>query len=155
MTALMKRNGGTGLSLFPELPSLFDDPFFRNWFNWSNTEGNTISGTVPAVNIRETDNSYEISVAAPGMSKNDFKVELENNRLVISGERKEQHESKDDEAYLRQEYNYQSFVRTFTLAEKQVNSEKIQAKYSDGILHISLPKTPEAKSKAARVIQIS
>ena len=152
MTTLMKRNG---TSLFPELPVLFDDPFLRNWFNWSNSESNAPSGTVPAVNIRETDDNYQISVAAPGMSRSDFKVELENNRLIISGEKKEQHEHKEGESYLRQEYNYQSFVRTFTLAEKQVNSEKIQATYTDGILHISLPKTVEAKSKAARIIQVN
>lgn len=153
MTTLMKRNGG--LNLLPELPSLFDDPFLRNWFNWSNTDTGHESGTLPSVNISETDESYEISVAAPGMSKNDFKVELENNRLVISGEKKEERENKQEQNYLRREFNYQSFVRSFTLAEKQIHSEKIQAKYAEGILHITVPKSAEAKTKAARIIQVS
>ena len=69
MTSLVKRNGTLGL--FPELPSMFDDPFLRNWFNWSNTNQDT--GTLPAVNIRETNETYDITVAAPGMTKNDFK----------------------------------------------------------------------------------
>jgi HSP20 family protein len=146
----MKRNNG--LSLLPEFPSLFNDPFLRNWFSWSEAEEQT--GTLPAVNIWETDNDYQISVAAPGMNRNDFKVEVENNRLVISGEKREQTEHKDT-SYLRKEYNYSMFTRSFTLAEKQVNAEKIQAKYADGILHISLPKSAEAKAKPAKIIPIS
>src|SRR5690242_10081573 len=153
MTTLMKRNNG--LNILPELPSVFNDPFLRDWFNWPNSSSSPEeSGTLPAVNIRETDHNYEISVAAPGMTKNDFKVELDNNRLVISGERKHQNEQKE-ENYLRKEFSYQSFVRTFTLAEKQVKGENIQAKYSDGILHITVPKSDEAKTKPAKIIQVS
>ncbi len=152
MTTLVKRNNGT---LFPELPSIFSDPFIKNWFNWpGTTDSQQEVGTVPAVNIRETNDNYEITVAAPGMNKNDFKVELENNRLVISAETKHSTEEKEDN-YLRREYSYQSFTRSFTLAEKQVNGEKITAKYADGILHVTVPKAPEAKSKPARVIPIS
>ncbi len=152
MTTLVKRNNG---ALFPELPSLFSDPFIKSWFNWpgsSDTVQELI--TVPSVNICETNDNYEITVAAPGMNKNDFKVELENNRLVISAETKHDNEHKSDN-YLRREYSYQSFVRSFTLAEKQVSGEKITAKYADGILFITLPKAPEAKAKPARVIPIS
>ena len=146
MTTLMKRNGG--LSLLPELPSLFNDPFLRNWFNWTD-EGQNV--TLPAVNISETESDYHLSVAAPGMERNDFKVAFENNRLVISGEKKEE----KDSSYLRREFNYRSFSRSFTLAEKQVNAEKIQAKYADGILYITLPKSAEAKTKPVKIIQIS
>lgn len=153
MTTLMKRNNG--LSILPELPSVFNDPLLRDWFNWPATSGHSgDSGSVPAVNIRETDHNYEISVAAPGMTKNDFKVELDNNRLVISAEKKEENEH-NDANYLRKEFSYQSFTRTFTLAEKQVNGEKIQAKYTDGILHISVPKSEEAKTKPVKLIQIA
>jgi HSP20 family protein len=150
MTALVKRNNG--LSLLPELPSLFNDPFLRDWLPWNG--GQEERGTLPAVNIRETDEVFELSVAAPGMKKEDFKVELDNNRLVISGETKQKNEQTHDN-YLRKEYSYQSFVRSFALAEKQVSGEKIQAKYADGILHITIPKSAEAKTKPAKVIPIS
>ena len=151
MTSLVKRNGTLGL--FPELPSMFDDPFLRNWFNWSNTNQDT--GTLPAVNIRETNETYDITVAAPGMTKNDFKVELDptNNRLTISGEKKEQVEDKHS-GFLRKEFQYNTFLRSFTLGDKLVEGDKIQAKYTDGILHIVLPKSPDAKTKATRVIPI-
>jgi HSP20 family protein len=150
MTALMKRNGG--LSLLPELPSLFSDPILRDWLNWPDTNGQI--GTVPAMNIEEGDDAFEISVAAPGLKKDDFKVELKNNQLVISGERNEKNEQKD-EGYLRQEYNYQSFVRSFPFEENQVMGDKIQAKYSDGILHITVPKSAQAKTKISKRIPIS
>ncbi len=153
MTTLMKRNNG--LSLLPELPTFLNDPLVRDWFNWSGNRGEQEASTLPSVNICEHTDSYELTVAAPGMSKNDFKVELEDNRLIISGERKHEQEQKQGSNYLRKEFNYQSFVRSFTLAEKQVNREKIEAKYIDGILHINIPKTAEAKTKPARIIQVS
>lgn len=153
MTTLVKSNGG--LNLYPEFPSLFDDSFLKNWFRWTDAETGKESGTLPSVNICETDENYEISVAAPGMSKNDFKVEVDNNRLIISGEKKKERETKEEPNYLRREFNYQSFVRSFTLAEKQVHSDKIQAKYTDGILQIMVPKSAEAKTKPTRIIQIS
>jgi HSP20 family protein len=153
MTTLMKRNGES--NVFSPVPSMFNDPFLRNWFSWSDTENNPEDGTLPAVNIGETDENYELTVAAPGMNKNDFKVELDQNRLIISAEKKEEKESKKGHNFLRKEFNYQSFVRTFTLAEMQVKGDKIQAKYADGILHITIPKSPEAKTKQARVIPIS
>jgi HSP20 family protein len=149
----MKRNNG--MSIVPELPSIFNDSLLRDWFNWPLHLGSTEeSGTVPAVNIRETDHEYEILMAVPGMTKNDFKVELENNRLVISGERKQENEQKDSN-YLRKEFSYQSFVRSFTLPEKQVNGDKIRAKYTDGVLYITVPKSAEAKTKLSRVIPLS
>ena len=154
-TTLMKRNGEANVfSPIPTLQSFFNDPFLRDWFSWDND--NTIeNSTPPAVNIGETENTFELAVAAPGMAKDDFKVELENNRLVITGEKKEERESKQGHTWLRKEYNYSSFVRSFTLSERQVNAEGIKAKYTDGILHITVPKSAEAKNKAARIIQIS
>lgn len=153
MTTLMNRNNG--LSLLPELPAIFNDSIVRDWFQWPVNRTEEEPSTLPSVNICEHDTHYELSVAAPGMSKNDFKVELDNNRLVISGERKQEKEQKQGGNYLRKEFNYQSFTRSFTLAEKQVERDKIQAKYTDGVLYITMPKTPEAKSKAVRTIQIS
>jgi len=155
MTTLMKRSGEPSVfSPLPNLQSFFNDPFLRNWFSWDND--NTVEdSTLPAVNISETENSFELSVAVPGMAKDDFKVELENNNLVIRGEKKGEKETKQGHNWLRKEYNYSSFVRSFTLSEKQVSAENIKAKYTDGILHISIPKSAEAKNRAARIIQIS
>lgn len=153
MTTLVNRNNG--LSLLPELPAIFNDSFVRDWFNWPKHNAEQEAGTLPSVNICEYADRYEMSVAVPGWNKNDFKVEIQENRLLISGERKQEHEQKQEGNYVRKEFNYQSFVRSFTLAEKQVEREKIQAKYTDGILSITVPKTPEAKTKAVKVIQVS
>jgi HSP20 family protein len=151
----MKRNGEPSVfSPLPTLQSFFNDPLLRDWFSWD-SDTNVQESTPPAVNIGETENTFELAVAAPGMAKDDFKVELENNRLVISGTKNEEKENKQGHTWLRKEYNYRSFVRSFTLSERQVNAEGIKAKYTDGILHISIPKSAEAKTKAARVIQIS
>ena len=155
MTTLMKRSGEPSVfSPLPNLQSFFNDPLLRNWFSWDN-DSTVEDSTLPAVNIAETENTFELAVAAPGMRKDDFKVEIENNRLVITGERKEEKENKHAHNWLRKEYNYNSFVRSFTLAEKQVTVENIKARYTDGILHITVPKSAEAKNKAARIIPIS
>lgn len=151
MGTLVKNNR----SLFSAMPSLFDESMMRDWFNWP-LNGNSDRGSVPAVNVRETSDTYELEVAAPGMRKQDFKVELDNNMLVISAEKEDKHEEQDDkENYTRREFSYQSFVRTFSLPERLVEGDKISAKYHDGILHITVPKTDEAKVKPAKQIQIS
>ena len=80
---LLKRNG----SLLNEMPVLFDDLFNRDLFNWGNLNFSDTNTTIPAVNIKETAGSYEVQVAAPGMTKKDFKVELDGNSLTISSER--------------------------------------------------------------------
>lgn len=155
MTTLMKRGGEPSVfSPLPTLQSFFNDPLLRNWFSWD--ADNTIENyTLPAVNIGETDDTYEIAVAAPGMNKNDFKVQFEHNLLTISGEKKEEKENRQGNNWMRREFNYSSFARSFTLSEKQVNAENITAKYADGVLHITVPKSAEVKNKPARVIQIS
>ena len=142
-------------SLFPTIPSLFDDTTMRDWFNWSFANAME-RGSVPAVNVKETNDAYVLEVAAPGMTKKDFNIELDNNRLVISAEKEEKHEEQNDsDNYSRREFNYQSFVRTFSLPERLVKGDKISAKYLDGILHITVPKTEEAKVKPAKQIEIS
>lgn len=151
MSTLVKNNR----SLFPTIPSLFDEVMTRDWFNLP-FSGNAERSSVPAVNVRETKDAYELEVAAPGMSKQDFKVELDNNMLVISAEKENKHEEQDEkENYSRREFSYQSFVRTFSLPERMVQGDQIAAKYHDGILHITVPKTEEAKVKPAKQIQIS
>ncbi|GEO05638.1 heat-shock protein [Adhaeribacter aerolatus] len=141
-------------SLFPTIPSFFDDMLTRDWLNWPLGHGSN-NGSVPAVNIKETNDAYELEVAAPGMSKEDFSVELDNNMLVISAEKEHNNEEQNEQGdYARREFSYQSFTRTFSLPERMVKGDQIAARYKDGILHISVPKTDEAKVKPAKQIQI-
>lgn len=148
---LVKRNG----SLLNPLPMLFDDFFNRDFFNWNNSNYSNTNTTIPAVNIKETAENYAVEVAAPGMSKNDFKVELDGNTLTISSEKNAQKEEKDGERYFRKEFSYQSFQRTFNLQKDVVDIEKIEAKYENGLLLLLIPKKEEVKQKAPRLIQIS
>jgi HSP20 family protein len=148
---LVKRNG----SLLNQMPVLFDDFFNRDLFDWRNQNFSDTNTTIPAVNIKETAENYVVEVAAPGMTKKDFKVELDGNSLTISSEKSTEKEDKDDERYSRKEFSYQSFQRTFTLHKEVVDIEKIQAKYENGLLHLLIPKKEEAKQKPPRLIQIS
>ncbi|OQP63864.1 heat-shock protein Hsp20 [Niastella vici] len=125
-------------------PAFFDD-FFRPWNDWMGM-GKGKSLTTPAVNISETKDHFEISVAAPGLKKDDFNIDVEENMLTISCEKEEKKEEKD-ERYTRKEYNYTSFSRSFTLPE-EVIKEKIEAVYQDGVLRITLPKTEQTKKAA-------
>ena len=148
---LVKRNG----SLLNPFPVLFDDFFNRDVFNWGASNFSDTNTTIPAVNIKETAENYEVEVAAPGMTKKDFKVELDGNSLTISSERTNQKEQSEDERYSRKEFSYQSFQRTFTLQKDVVDIDKIQAKYENGLLQLLIPKKEEAKQKPPRLIQIS
>jgi HSP20 family protein len=103
--------------------------------------------TMPAVNIVENKEDYMVSLAVPGMKKDDFNIDVEGNMLTISSEKEESKEEKEDK-YTRKEYNYSSFSRSFTLPD-EVNKEKIEAKYEDGVLKLMLPKKEEAKKLAA------
>lgn len=151
MGALAKNNR----NLLSAIPSFFDDGMMRDLFNWPLTN-NTERGSVPAVNVRETKDAFELEVAAPGMNKEDFHVELDNNMLVISAEKENKQEEQDDKGnYTRREFSYQTFTRSFSLPERLVQGDKISAKYKDGLLCITVPKTEEAKVKPAKQIKIS
>lgn len=129
------------------LPTVFDD-FFKPWNEWFDNGG--LMGrmmTVPAVNIVENKNDYTVSLAAPGMKKDDFNIDVEGNMLTISCEKEEKKEEKD-EKFTRKEYNYSSFSRSFTLPE-EVNKENIEAVYDNGLLKLMLPKKEEVKKMAA------
>ena len=147
---LMKRTQ----DYYPTFPSFFDKFFEGNLMDWNNWNYSSTDTTLPAVNVKEDKDSYTIEVAAPGMAKEDFKVDYENGRLTISSERKNESKEKDGN-YTRREFSYQSFQRSFTVPESIVNGEKIAASYKEGILHISLPKREEVKPKPAREIKIS
>jgi HSP20 family protein len=131
------------------LPSFVDD-FFTPWKTMF--EGMEKKFSMPAVNVNETKEVFNLSLAAPGLSKNDFKIDIDGNMLTISAEKDEEKEEKDKN-YSRREYNYSSFSRTFTIPE-EVNMEKIDARYEDGVLKILLPKKEEAKSHALKTIAV-
>jgi HSP20 family protein len=109
--------------------------------------------TMPAVNITEGKDDYKIEVAAPGLNKEDFKVNFENNVLTVSSEKEEKNEEKDEKV-MRKEFSYYSFSRSFALPQT-INAEKIKAIHKDGILQVFVPKREEAKEKPAREIKIS
>jgi HSP20 family protein len=96
-----------------------------------------------------------VEVAAPGMKKGDFKIQLYANILSISSEKKDQYEENNkDEKYSCKEFSYQSFQRTFTLPKGVVDEDKIEAKYENGLLRLLIPKKEEAKQKPPRQIHI-
>jgi HSP20 family protein len=142
-------------NMFPTFPSFFNKFFEGDLMDWnsSNFAGNNM--TMPAVNIRESNEEFLIDVAAPGMSKENFRLDYDNGRLTISSEKKEERKEKSDEKYNRREFSYMSFQRTFTIPEHVVNGDKINARYENGILQVSLPKKEEVKPKPAREIKIS
>jgi HSP20 family protein len=93
-------------------------------------------------------------MAAPGMEKNDFKVELDGNLLTITSEKQNENEVKEGERYSRREFSYQSFQRSFQLPKEVVDADKIEAKYENGVLRLLIPKKEEAKPRPPKMIQI-
>lgn len=134
------------------MPSVFND-FFQPWNEWFDKPTFwSKSMAVPAVNICEQKNEFLVSIAAPGLKKDDFKIDVEGNLLIISSEKEESKEEKDKK-FTRREYNYSSFSRSFTLPA-EINSEKIEATYDDGVLNIVLPRKEEAKMFSAKHIPV-
>ena len=121
--------------------SIFNDSFFAD----------RVISRVPAVNICETQDHYQIEMAAPGLNKEDFKIKLDRNMLSVSVEQNNQHEQ-NEKYYNKREFSYNSFVRSFALPES-ADDANIEAKYQDGILNISVAKKEEAK-QVVRQIEI-
>jgi HSP20 family protein len=127
------------------VPGIFDDdflPFFS---------GKTTS--MPSVNIREDEKFYNLELAVPGMDKKDLKIDINEDVLTISSEAKNETEDNRD-GYKRKEFSYSSFCRSFYIPEN-VNKEKIEATYKDGILTVGLPKQEVEKNKLSRQVSIS
>jgi HSP20 family protein len=144
-------NGNIPVKRTERFPAVFDD-FFKPWREWFDSGWESIS-TVPAVNITETDGSYIIALAAPGLKKEDFKVNVDGDLITISAEKTNRTEEKD-ERYTRKEYNFTSFSRSFTLPEN-IKGDKIDARYENGELTISLPKlVVENKTTTHKKIEI-
>lgn len=135
------------------LPSIFNDFFDNDWMVKANA-------TAPAINVIETEQEYKVEVAAPGMTKDDFKIHInEDNDLVISMEKQTEStegdkEGKAESRYLRREFSYSKFQQTLILPD-DVDKDKIDAKVNDGVLTIELPKrSPEEKEQATKVIEV-
>ncbi len=108
-----------------------------------------VNGFEPKVDIKETDKDFVINTELPGLDKNDFKLTVEDNVLTIEGEKKIENEEKN-ENYYRSERSYGAFKRSFRLTDS-VDSKNINAKYKNGILSVTIPKTEKAKPKTVEV----
>ena len=115
-------------------------------------ESNLMKRSLPKVNVKESDQEYDVEMAAPGYSKKDFKITLDNGLLTLSAEKKEEKEEKEKN-YTRREFGYSSFERSFNLPEN-VNEEDIKARYEDGVLRLTIPKKPLPNAKAKKAIDI-
>lgn len=127
---------------------------FDNFFGNSITDfmGGDFAMTQPSVNVVETHDHFRIEVAAPGLERGDFDIQVENDHLLIKAERTHKDEVKEDN-FVRREFNYTSFTRNFQLP-KSVNGEGIGAKYENGVLTIELPKKEEVKGQPVKRIEI-
>lgn len=134
-------------------PMVVED-FFKPWNEWFTNGNNQLSRslTLPAVNISEGEDHYELSLAVPGMEKNDFQVDVDGDLLTISSE-KEENKTEHEKKFTRKEYNYSSFQRAFTIPD-EVNVDKIEASYKNGVLTLSLPYKPGSRKKIAKQIAI-
>jgi HSP20 family protein len=131
--------------LFTELPA-----FFKTEFN------NSIGKGIIPVNVKETEKTYQLEVVAPGFEKTDFIIDLDQNLLTISAEKKE--EAKEDcfgsasqEKQIRREHSFRSFKRSFTLDEK-IDATNIEASYINGVLILNLPKKEAVKASATKIV---
>ena len=130
----------------PVFTSLIDDLFI-------NQDWNQISASVPAANIIEADDHFNIELAAPGKKKSDFTIELDEGVLTISSETETKSTEKDG-SFTRKEFGYSSFKRSFNIPET-VSADKISASYKEGILTVSLPKKAEALPQPKKLISIN
>lgn len=126
--------------------------FFDELFNDLNSSS-LPKTSIPAVNVKENAAHFSIEVLAPGFSKEDIAIDIENNVLTISGEVKKE-EMSEKEKFTRKEFNFQSFKRSFTLPENKINADAIEAKYEDGVLRVNLPKLVEEEKKTQKRIAI-
>lgn len=134
----------------PYFPAVLDELLNTDWLG-GRTQN--LAATNPAVNIIEKDTTFTLEVAAPGIKKEDFNIELNNDLLTISVSRDRSEQDKDEIKYTRREFSFTSFKRSFTLPES-INTAEISASYEDGILSVGLPKREEAQVQPARLIDI-
>lgn len=133
-------------SLLPGFNDIFESVLGDRFFS-----ENQRMGSLPPVNIMESNEGYHIELAAPGLRKEDFKINVERDQLSISAETSTENKT-EDRRYNRREFKYSSFVRAFTLPDS-ADAERIQASYNEGVLMINLPKKEEAKA-ISRMIEV-
>ncbi len=143
MTLIKFQKETPARTLFPNTVDLFNEFFndyagsdFRKW-------------NAPAVNISENDQAYKLQLAVPGLKKEDFKISIDENNLVVSAEQK-QESSEKTERFTRKEFSFSSFTRRFSLPEN-VDQGAITASYENGIMQLSLPKKVDEKPKAREI----
>ncbi|MFA6060347.1 MAG: Hsp20/alpha crystallin family protein [Taibaiella sp.] len=134
--------------IFP--PSV--DDFFTPWGDWFRKNNLFNHSSVPAMNITDENDHYKVTVAAPGLQKKDFDIDLDNNILTISASSEKEHEE-EKKKYSRREYSYSSFSRSFSLPS-DVKEDAIDAQYENGILTLNLPKNEQAKQAAEKKIEV-
>ena len=132
------------------VPAYWDDFFNDRVFN--NFSNNQCNHTSPAVNVIEEDKGFRIEVAVPGLSRDDFNIEVDNDVLTISSVEKEKKEDKKHN-YTRREFSYRSFKRSFQLPET-IDQDQIQASHEAGVLSLNLPKKDEVVQKAPKQIEV-
>ncbi len=136
----------------PTLNRFFDD-FFTKDLYWNGENELSKFNSNPAVNIKEANDSFDLELAAPGLEKKDFNIEINDNLLTISFEKKSE-DQVDEDNYRRREFGYQSFKRSFTLPET-VDGDKIKGQYENGVLNLTIPKKAEAQPQPIKTIKIS
>lgn len=109
---------------------------------------------IPAVNVKDLEKNYEIHLAAPGLSKKDFNVTIDNGILTITAEKEEKSEQKEDD-FVRQEFSYNSFTRSMSLPDSVDEDKEVKAKYEDGVLKLILSKKEGLENKTPKTVKIS
>ena len=150
MNLTVRKNGG--------FPSLLSDFFGtslidKDFLDLDSDLPSRLGINVPTANITETPKEYKLELAAPGLERKDFNVEVDNHVLRISAEKEEEKKEKDED-YSRREYSFNSFSRSFTLPE-DVREGSIDAKYENGVLRVSIPKVKETPAKPALKVAVS
>jgi HSP20 family protein len=140
---LVKINNGLKNNANPFFSDVFDSILNDSYIS------DKLVARVPAVNIAETDNAFNIELAIPGLKKEDFKINLDKNILTVSAEKKAEN-SAETKKYSKREYSYNLFVRSFTLPDS-VDHSKIEADYTDGILTLTVGKREEAKFQSREI----
>jgi len=140
---LVKINNGLKNNANPFFSDVFDSILNDSYIS------DKLVARVPAVNIAETDNAFNIELAIPGLKKEDFKINLDKNILSVSAEKKAENNA-ETKKYSKREYSYNSFVRSFTLPDS-VDHSKIEADYTDGILTLTVGKREEAKFQSREI----
>lgn len=136
------------------MPRFFDSFLLKDMLELPEFSANRSRGFVPAVNIKESNKTFVLEMAVPGMSKEDFSIEVEKEVLTISSQEKEEKEGKEEvkeEKYHLREFSTPSFKRSFRLPENLIDTEKIDASYTNGVLRLSLPKKEEVKIQPKQI----